>query len=114
AKRLHDLGRSGWLQLWIFLALIVAVASAVAARAAQSSPFMILTGLLCIAVGLYTIWISIKMLFFPGDEGANDYGSPGDEDDEGFAPTARVPRVAPAASTVHIGAPAQVGFGRRR
>ncbi|HXY57915.1 MAG TPA: DUF805 domain-containing protein [Methylocystis sp.] len=114
AKRLHDLGRSGWLQLWIGVALIVTLALAAVARAMQSGPFMILAGVLCLVVGLYAIWISIKMLFFPGDEGANDYGSPGGEDEESFASLLRAPRAVPAERTARIGVPAQAGFGRRR
>lgn len=113
-KRLHDLGRSGWVQVISVLAVIIAFGLLGLAAALQNTPGIVGGGLIALIASLYSFWIGIQMLFFPGDAQANDYGPP-----RGKArkPQLRVPvvsRVALPMISTPVGASAQVVFGRRR
>lgn len=64
AKRLHDLGKSGWTTLWVTLAGMI---GAVIGTLNQSP---VLTGLSSIAVFLWALYV----LFTPGQKGDNRFG----------------------------------------
>lgn len=112
-KRLHDLGRSGWLHVMLILALVVAFGMLAFAAALQSRPGIVGGGLLALIAILYSAWIGIQMLFFAGDAETNDYGPP---DGQAREPQRRAPlsRVDSPMASAPVGAPAQVVFGRRR
>jgi uncharacterized membrane protein YhaH (DUF805 family) len=68
AKRLHDLNKSGW---WMFASIGLTIVSLIVG---MIIPPLALFG--TIAAGGLGLWVMIMMLFFKGDSGSNDYGSP--------------------------------------
>jgi uncharacterized membrane protein YhaH (DUF805 family) len=67
-KRCHDLNRSGW---WLFAGL---AALFVAVIVFFVVPVLGSIGL--IGASLFHFWQTIQLLFFKGDAGANDFGTP--------------------------------------
>jgi uncharacterized membrane protein YhaH (DUF805 family) len=64
AKRLHDIGHSGWLLLWVSLAF------GILGAIGSQSPVVQVISLLC-----QIAW-NIYVLFKPGTEGQNRFGPP--------------------------------------
>jgi len=81
-KRLHDLGRSGWVQAKLALALVIVFGVLGFAAALKSTPGIVAGAMLALIATLYSFWIAIQMLFFAGDGGMNDYGPPGGQASE--------------------------------
>jgi uncharacterized membrane protein YhaH (DUF805 family) len=67
-KRLHDLNYSGWTLLAPLGLSLLAIF-----LLATMSPFCILASL---SAGAYSVWLMVRMIFFAGTEGDNDYGPP--------------------------------------
>ena len=79
ARRLHDIGRSGWYMLWWVLptiCIIIWSIAIVSTNAADTSPFAIVTffGWLMGCIAGFILWI-ISMCK-AGDSGENQYGQP--------------------------------------
>jgi uncharacterized membrane protein YhaH (DUF805 family) len=135
-KRLHDLGKSG---AWLLLPLAGAVLyffgfASLFVGAADGGTIVLLISLILfiasIVVNLWSIWLTIKMVFFAGESGSNQYGDPpggafyGNELEEIMKEAAQP---APAAQTARTAAPSAAaspatprrptvqpaGFGRR-
>jgi len=111
AKRLHDIGRSGWLNLWLALATIAATGVAVAGYAAHSSLVWLAGYLLLLIVLIYGLWVGLLQLFRRGDEDANDFGEPSGQ--SGTPPRERVLRVFEAGPAIARPAEVAGGFGKR-
>lgn len=73
AKRLHDLGKSGWWQLIGFAGTPLAIIAVLFSKGAADY-FVI--ALMIFAFSIWALWIAIHVMFFPGTDGPNDYGSP--------------------------------------
>jgi uncharacterized membrane protein YhaH (DUF805 family) len=116
AKRLHDIGRSGWLNLKIFLAFAGAGFVAGIGMGMHVDAVIMVGGGLVVLVGLYALWIALLQFFKRGDEDANDYGDPPGAG--GKTQMERVVRVFDASPTPapHLAALAAGGggFGKRR
>ena len=81
ARRLHDSNKSGWLQVWWSIAIVVGMVLVIYGFAStfmhtpSSSPAMLMGGLGGLLM-LAGIAIAIKFLAQPGDTSDNQYGSP--------------------------------------
>ena len=78
-KRLHDLGKPGsWAVFWCLPILLSTVAIDLAqAGVDQQNPLYSLLSLplslVSIGASLYSFWINIQVMFFPGQDEANQY-----------------------------------------
>ena len=136
-KRAHDLGKSVWWLLGnVFLMPVIGaglVGASLGAAASRNAGLSLLLSLASLPFSLVSLWVCIKLFFFSGSGGSNNYGPPsnflrhafGDEDDipmhaastvarariaETPAP-APAPRAKPATPPSRPARPA--GFGRR-
>jgi uncharacterized membrane protein YhaH (DUF805 family) len=120
-KRLHDLNRSGWLQLlFLSLPLLSLIAPLVATRAPIAA--VAVSGVSFIS-SLYGIWIGLQLLFRKGQDGSNGYGQPGaprsgavSDDADAFASVAgamerRKAELMAAAAAPQLRTPAPVAAG---
>ncbi len=123
-KRLHDIGKSGWLYLYILIGFFVSGFVRGLGAGMQSAPVLVVGGILLLIVTLYMLWIILQVLFCKGDADPNDYGAPGGGSDEpakspalrNFAPKqAAGLNLAPKPMAgLAIARPASSGFGKRR
>lgn len=74
AKRLHDLGKSGWMVIAIpagpplfLFGMAVAFKYSVLGLAGMAAGF---------ALSVWSIWLAVQMSYFPGNPFDNDYGPP--------------------------------------
>jgi uncharacterized membrane protein YhaH (DUF805 family) len=91
AKRLHDTGRSGWMQLLPIGALLAALAAGgLASLTGTDKPFffIVVTVLGLGVVGVFVLLVA-WLGFFKGDQGANRFGEP-DSGDRTVTPVAEV------------------------
>ena len=92
SKRLHDFGKSGWHQLWVFvlgylcvaIGVVVAGGGAIAALATGHWNWPMFAGAAAILVGLFALSALAHFLFLlyvglsPTQRAANKYGPPTD------------------------------------
>jgi len=76
AKRLHDLDRSGWLQLLPLAVLVVAAVSGSLLADVGGSTGSILGGVLVVMLGLAALALALWIGFARGTNGPNRYGEP--------------------------------------
>lgn len=92
SKRLHDMGRSGWTQVWMYLVDVLAIAALVVGGMGSilagvfSGDGHVAWGLLAGGIGLFFLafcaWFMVRLLFLlwlglsPGQVGDNRYGPP--------------------------------------
>lgn len=72
-KRLHDLGHPGWF-LAIFYGGAIGAGIALAIAVPLLGTLGLLLGIPMIFLALGAVWFSIKIMFFRGTIGANEYG----------------------------------------
>lgn len=79
ARRLHDINKSGWFQLWwmlgFFIGFIIIAVGVGAALSGSAMPFMAMMSVSAI-IFLGLMAVSIYYLSKPGDAGDNQYGAP--------------------------------------
>ncbi len=113
-KRLHDIGKSGWLNVYI-LASFFGAGAIMAIGAAEQFPTCVIAGaFLLMIVALYALWIGLLLLVRAGDGHPNNFGAPGDQ-------PAAARGLDEARGSTPIGAngfamagAANAGFGKRR
>ncbi len=79
AKRLHDINKSAWWQLFPIVNLILLIAFLSLGTYLVSIGYTLVAGavlLLMVFPVLFGIWINIKMAFFQGDLASNRFGVP--------------------------------------
>ncbi|MEQ1488214.1 MAG: DUF805 domain-containing protein [Methylotenera sp.] len=72
ARRLHDINKTGWLQLAWYIGIIVGAVIMAGALASGKYAFAGLGALVTIATIAYMIYLAVKV----GDIGDNNYGPP--------------------------------------
>lgn len=72
ARRLHDINKTGWLQLAWYIGIIVGAVIMAGALASGKYAFAGLGALVTIATIAYMIYLAVKI----GDIGDNNYGPP--------------------------------------
>jgi uncharacterized membrane protein YhaH (DUF805 family) len=79
-KRLHDLDMSGWWTLFFCVPILISAIAVDLARAGVDSgnvAYSLISlplSLGSLLASLYSFWISIQMMFFPGDKQPNNFG----------------------------------------